>query len=206
MYLATGGLRPSECFGIEVSMVLCILPRQGIYYGLPAGVGFVAINFGEETKSNMVSRSDLILSHYTASGFSPGRWTRRLLTFEAYDDRHLFSTERHPRWSSAIFRYEYAYPYLENMRIQGEPTLAAFNDTPGRRIRDSIWSCNSWRRFLTAFLKRYHPGLNQRKATQDEIYIHQRWEHKKNHKSEAMDIHYLEFNLEERISVTYFCV
>ena len=206
LILALGGLRATENFNAPFDGAMSVPPTHGAYYGLPLGIGFVAVNFALETKTNVVKNSDLILSYYTASGFAPGMWMDRLLEFEPFDGQHLYSTRAHPRWTSKIFRTEYAYPILEEMRRGGEPTLMAFSDLPGERICDRMYSCNSWRRFLASFLRRFHPGLNKRAATKDEIYMHQRWEGEHKNRRVSIDVHYLEFNLEERICVTYFCV
>ena len=50
----------------------------------------------------------------------------------------------------------------------------AFNDEPGQRIRDKVWSCHSYRRGFNSYVSRKREG-NLRKATPQEINEHARW-------------------------------
>lgn len=128
----------------------------------------------------------------------------RLLSFEApnYSDL-LFATPKHPKgMTSGQFRSEYCWPFLELMKMEGEPTLMVFNEEPGHRIRDKVYSCHSWRRGAESFVRKLWPGLNQRAASKLEQYEHACWKLK----SEAIHSHYAELSLEDCLAITLLCV
>jgi len=205
MLLWLGWLRGGECFSLQRDDVKVIHPAEGPRHGLPLGVGYIDIRLLPETKSSPHRVADVVVSYYSASGFSLGLWMDRLLLFAPHDGASLFSTSQHPQWDSTLFRTEYAWPLLELLRIQGDPSLMAFSDTPGHRIRDKVWACHSWRRGTESFVRKHRPGLNIRAATKDEQYEHARWRRKRNQASEAIDVHYTEMELDDRLAITLLC-
>ena len=83
-------------------------------------------------------------------------------TVRAVDGVSLYSTPDNPKWDSGYYFRKYLWPLLELMRLQGEPTLMAFSDEEGKRLRDAIYSCHSYRRGSETFSKTRHPGLTKR--------------------------------------------
>jgi hypothetical protein len=206
-----GWLRGGEIFEASVDDVTVTPPSEGPTRGLPPQVGAIEFNLLLETKSDPCRVADIVITYETLSGLSLGDWMDRLLTFEPALAGRLFSSVRHPVWTSRTFREDFAWPLLELMRRSGEPTLAPFTDTPGRRIRDMIWSIHSWRRAGRSRVSRgtrhnepNPPGT--RKATSAEIYEHARWEARQQRKSEDMAAHYNQWELIDRLAITYHCM
>jgi hypothetical protein len=202
-----GWLRGGELFGIGVSDLLITHPVQGPTLGLPAGVGAVQIRLAAETKSNPTRTADVIAAFTCGSGLSLGKWLSRLLPHTNGD--LLFSTRNRRRWNSSYFRHEYAFPLLEAMRAQGEPTLQVFSDIEGSRICDKVFSMHSWRRGGRSKVTRASrdgdctpPGW--RKATTDEINEHGRW--RTRYHSETMAVHYNDWEVIDRIMITLLCM
>jgi hypothetical protein len=205
-----GWLRGGEIFEASTDDLEVTRPTEGPTRGLPPNVGAIEFNLLPETKSDPCRVADIVVAYETLSGLCLGRWVERLATFEPAIPGRLFSSQRHPVWSSRIFREEFAWPLLELMRKAGEPTLAPFNDAPGRRIRDLIWSLHSWRRGGRSRVSRgarhnepNPPGT--RRATSAEIYEHARWEVIQQHKSEDMAAHYNQWELIDRLALTFHC-
>jgi hypothetical protein len=98
------------------------------------------------TKSDKTVTVNVIIAWRCLSGLSLGKWMTRLDLFESEIPGLLFSTRKIPVWTSQHFRSDFAYPILELHRASGEPTLKAFTDQPGHRIRDKVYSMHSWRR------------------------------------------------------------
>ena len=167
-------LRGGELFGLELDSIEVISPARGPEWGLPAGVGFIDLRLRPETKSSPHKVADVVASYKSFSGLSLGKWMDRLLTFTPSDGTHLFSTPAKAQWDSNYFRSNYAWPLLELQRLSGEPTLKAFTDVEGSRIRDKVWSMHSWRRGFTSNVKRKRPH-NYRAATADELDLQARW-------------------------------
>ena len=174
LILWLGMLRGGECFSLKNDDVTLITPADGPKFGLSPGVGFVDIRLLPETKSSPHKVADIVISYKSYSGLCLGRWLRRLRHHTPVDNSHLFSTPRKRVWTTTYFRTEYAWPLLELMRIMGEPTLQAFNDVEGQRIRDKVWSCHSWRRGFTSYVKRIRQET-YRAATTVEVDNHGRW-------------------------------
>jgi hypothetical protein len=203
-----GWLRSGELFGGDRKDLTLTRPEQGPTRGLPPGVGAVEYNLCEETKSDPTRTADVIIAWETLSGLSLGKWLERLVQFEPHDGTSLFSTPTQPVWTSRYFREEYAWPLLEQMRREGEPTLKCFSLKAKKGIRDKIYSLHSWRRAGRSRVSR-RPRHNEpnppgtRLATSHEVYEHGRWE--KLGKSEDMPAHYNQWELPDRIAVTLFC-
>ena len=197
-----GMLRGGECFNLKTDSVQVIPPSQGPRHGLSPGVGFVDIRLLEETKTSPHKVADIVIAYRSYSGLSLGHWMRRLRQHTPCDGQHLFSTPRKKVWTTTYFRNEYAYPLLELMRLLGEPTLQAFSDQEGHRIRDKVWSCHSWRRGFNSFVKRKRDE-NFRAAGKHEVDNHARWQAKR---TGTMQFHYDgDADLEARLFITSLC-
>jgi hypothetical protein len=202
-----GWLRGGELFGIGRADLTVTSPSQGPTLGLPRGVGAILVRLAPETKSNPTRTADVIAAYKCGSGLSLGKWLSRLTPLERTD--FLFSTENRRRWNSSYFRHEYAFPLLEAMRREGEPTLQVFSDVEGNRICDKVYSMHSWRRGGRSKVTRTPragdsspPGW--RKATPDEINEHGRW--RTRFHSEAMAVHYNDWEVIDRIMITLLCM
>jgi hypothetical protein len=121
----------------------------------------------------------------------------------------LFSTTTTPVWTSNHFRENFAYPILELQRASGEPTLKAFSEKIGHRIRDKVYSMHSWRRAGRSRVSR-PPRHNEpnppgtRMATETEVYEHGRWQVSAS--AENMPRRYNQWDLMDRIGLTLFCM
>ena len=206
-----GWLRGGEIFEASESDMTVTPPSEGPTRGLPPLVGAIEFNLLLETKSDPCRVADIVVAYETLSGLSLGAWVQRLLTFPPAKPGRLFSSRRYPVWTSRIFREDFAWPLLELMRRAGEPTLAPFTDAPGHRIRDLIWAIHSWRRAGRSRVSRgtrhnepKAPGTRQ--ATSAEIYEHARWEARQQRRSEDMAAHYNQWELIDRLAITYHCM
>jgi hypothetical protein len=204
-----GWLRGGELFGADRTDVTLTRPADGPTRGLPFGVGAVELNLGAETKSDPCQTADVIMAWETLSDLSVGKWLERLFLFDSQDGHGLFSTKVQPTWTSKYFREQFAWPMLEGMRRQGEPSLKCFNARVGGRIRDKLYSLHSWRRAGRSRVSR-GPRHNEpnppgtREATSYEVYEHGRWERKG--ASENMPAHYNQWALPDRLAVTLLCM
>jgi hypothetical protein len=204
-----GWLRSGELFGAERKDVTLTRPELGPTRGLPHGVGAVELDLGAETKSDPCQTADVIMAWETLSGLSVGKWLERLSLFEPHDGKSLFSTKTQPTWTSRHFREQYAWPLLEQMRRDGEPSLKCFTGRVGGRIRDKLYSMHSWRRAGRSRVSR-PPRHNEpnppgtRIASGYEVYEHGRWRRKG--ASEDMPAHYNQWALPDRLAVTLLCM
>lgn len=199
-----GWLRSSEGFSLTVDDIEITPPLQGPLKGLPRGVGVVEIRLLPETKTNTAATADVIVAYTCWSGLSLGVWLERLTSFHPADGVHLFSTPLERTWSSGYFRTRHVYRHLEVLRALQDPSMAIFSDTPGHRLQDLIYSMHTWRRGADTFVQRFDPAHQRRKARLDEIYEHARWRHKQ--QGEDMHIHYREWEISERITLTQLCM
>lgn len=204
LVLWLGWLRGGEAFSLLREDIKVINPRDGARHGLPPGVGYVELRLLPETKSSPNKVADVVVSYVSKSGLNLGPWIERLLLFPAPGGSPLlFATPKHPKgMTSTHFRREFAWPYLEIMKMEGEPTLMAFNDTKGQGLRDKIYSCHSWRRGAESFVRKLRKGLNQRAASTLEQYEHARWKLV----PKSMDAHYTELSLDDRLAITLLCM
>jgi hypothetical protein len=189
-----------EGFSLTTSDITITPPSEGPTKGLPVGVGVVEIRLLPETKTNSASTADVIVAHTCWSGLSLGKWLQRLLMFQPADGIHLFSTPGQLRWTSHYFRSRHVWPHLELLRAQGHPSMAVFNDIPGQRVSDRIWSMHSYRRGANTFVQHFLPQAQSRAATTAEIYEHGRW--RLQQKKEDMSVHYRGWDVEQRICIT----
>lgn len=204
-----GWLRGGEVFNMSRDDVKITLPVDGPTLALPEGFGAVECNLGPDTKSDPTAIADVLIAFETISGLSLGRWLLRVLDHAPALPGHLLSTAANFKWTSSYFRHKYAWPLLEQQRLEGEPTLQHFSDQPGNRIRDKVWGMHSWRRGGRSDSQRpprpgevFHPL--QRIATGPEVTEHGRWRHR--YKGEAMEVHYRAWDVFQRIGITLFCM
>jgi hypothetical protein len=203
-----GWLRGGEIFEAEEEDLLVTLLQDGPSRGLPPGVGAVEYTLLPETKSDPTIVADVVTTFTTLSGLSPGKWTLRLKSFRPAIPGKLFSTATTLGWTSHHFWERFAIPLLEHMRRQREPTLRAFSNRPGNRLKDKIYSMHTWRRAGRSVVSRL-PRHNEpnppgrRKASPDEVYEHGRWAQNVN--SENMPQRYNQWDLADRLAITLFC-
>ena len=203
-----GWLRGGEIFDGNQDDLVLTLPADGPSRGLPPGVGAVEYTLLPETKSDPTIIADVVIAFSTMSGLMPGKWALRLRSFQSAIPGKLFSTRHTPVWTSHHFRHQFAIPLLEQMRLKGEPTLRAFSNQPGHRLKDKIYSMHSWRRAGRSVVSRLprHDEPNppsRRKASNDEVYEHGRWAQKVS--SENMPQRYNQWELADRLVITLFC-
>lgn len=195
-------LRGGELFNLKRDDLEVVPPDQGEEYGLLPNLGFIGARLSPETKSSPNKTADIVVSYYSASGLSLGRWISRLLMFPSSDGTSLFSTPEERRWTSGYYMRHYLWPILEHMRVQTqEPTLRAFTDQPGNRIRDKVFSIHSYRRGATSYVKKKRPET-VRAATREEQFQHARW----NLRSVDIDQHYTEWSTQDRLAITLLCL
>ena len=205
--LYTSWMRGGECFGIDREDVANYGPETGPRFGLPLGTGHIQFRLLPQTKSNPTQTADIVVARTCASGLSLGKWMDRLLAFPSYSAKgRLFSSPQKSEWNSRYFREKYAWRFLEDMRAEGEASLAAFTDEPGKRTRDKIWSCHSWRRCAESTVCKRRPGINLRAATNLEQHEHARWKWRNQAGKEPVAVHYRALELEERLALTLFCM
>jgi hypothetical protein len=204
-----GWLRSGEMFESQREDVTLTPPDEGPLRGLPEGMGAVEFSLGDETKSDPCKTADVVMAWETLSGLQLGKWMERLFAHSPSKGGKLFSTTAQPHWTSRHFREQYAWPFLEQMRREGEPTLKVFGTARGKRIKDKVYSLHSWRRAGRSRVSR-PPRHNEpnppgtRVATLIEIYEHGRWRCKG--KSEDMPSHYNQWDLADRLPISLFCM
>ena len=159
-----------------------------------------------KTKTSQDKKSDVIISYNSWSGLSAGFWVELLGQFTPADGKSVFSTPKKKKWDSHYFRTRHLFPHLEVLRAQEDPGLANCSDVPGQRIQDRFWSMHSYRRGADGFVQRKWPEVNYRAARKEEIYEHARWRIQGKGRSEEMHIHYREWEIRERVLITYFCM
>jgi hypothetical protein len=113
---------------------------------VPVSPSALTLNLLEETKSDPCQVADVVLAYTTLLGLSPGYWAHLVNKYPPERPTALFSTSDTPVWDSRHFREVYAWPLLEEMRAQGEPSLQIFSADKGGRIQDKVYSIHSWRR------------------------------------------------------------
>ena len=202
LLLWLGMLRGGECFALERRSVKIVPPHRGPEYGLPKGVGFIELRLLEETKTSPHKVADVVVAYTCSSGLSPGKWLGRLLSFPSRDGQHLFSTPKRKHWNSLHFRQNYLWPLLELQRLGGEASLKAFSQEPGHRIQDKIWSCHSYRRGFTSYVRRKRPE-HFRKAAKGELHSHARWRYQGS--IDIADLYDSDMDLEARVCFTLLC-
>jgi hypothetical protein len=172
--------------------------------GLALGTGVIELRLLPETKSNRTKVADIVIAFTCASGLSLGLWLTRLrrLSPDAAPTSALIRGSTGLPWTSYFFRTHYLYPWLHQMRTEGDPFLLAFSTTAGNRIEDKYYSMGTYRRGgRSSCTKRTNGTL---KATPAEVYEHGRWTVKQS--KENMPTRYNEFTLDDRINLTLLCM
>ena len=209
LMLWLGMLRGGENFNLKREDIAVVQPEDSALHGLALGLGFVEARLSAETKTSRNKVADIVIAFQCVSGLSLGKWMNRLLAFPDESEKGLlFSSENRAKWSSGYFRHTYLWPLLELQKLQGEPTLKAFSDAEGHRIRDKVYSCHSYRRGLTSFVARKRIQ-NIRRALEGELNEHARWRERMKAKgvaSPTMGWHYAsDMDLEARLDFTLQC-
>lgn len=195
-------LRAGEVFSLCDDDVEITEPGFGATKGLPNNVGVIEMRLQPTTKTNRTSVADLILAYECLSGLSLGKWLGRLC--HSRPDGRLFSTPACKRWTSRYFRNTWLYPLLFSQATSGEPSLRAFQDM--ETIKTAFWSMHSYRRGGRSRCQRIsrsnesaHPL--RKKASILQVYEHGRWRIR--YSSEAMDKRYNEWEVVDRIPITW---
>jgi hypothetical protein len=212
LFAYMGWLRGGEVFALEEEDLTVIPPRDGAIYGLAHQMGAILANLLPETKTDKTCVADIVIAFETLSGLSLGKWFQRVQALSTTTSTKVFATTNHPRWSSRLFRKRFAVPILDQMRRSGEPTLQIFSDEPGHRICDAVFSMHSWRRAGRSHVERApRPHVRKRrfarKASPTEVDEHGRWRTRRQPGQHvSMPILYNQWELIDRIAITYFCM
>jgi hypothetical protein len=168
------------------------------------GVGVIELRLLPETKTNRTKVADVVISYLCASGLTPGIWMNRLLSLWPHSQPNdlLIRGEDGRGWTSHYFRHHHLYPWLHQMRADGDPFLQAFTTDPGNRIEDKYYSFGTYRRGGRSASTKRSSGLQQ--ATPDEVYEHGRWTRRLS--KENMPTRYNEYSLADRINITLLCM
>ena len=198
-----GWLRGSEIFSLRTNDVKVTHPAHSERAGLPANVGAVVLTLLPMTKSNPTSAGDVVLAYTCLSGLSVGKWMTRLLSLQPAGSK-LFSTPSCSDWTSHHFRHSWLYPLLEIMRLQGEPSLQIFKNS--NDIQRAFYSMHSYRRGGRSRSQKKarsneHPHPKRRIATDAQVREHARW--KTRHVNEDMAVHYNQWELFDRVLITW---
>ena len=142
----------------------------------------------------------------TNSGFLVGQWFSFLFALmdELGINDFLFQdpvTNR--RWTSTSYRYCHLFPLLQLQKNASDPYLSKIDGSPGNTFGDRFTMFHLYRRSGRSHCRLHRPGC-QRAATTLETYLHGRWRFR-NKGREAIDLHYLEPTLEDRIYLTLLC-
>jgi hypothetical protein len=163
-----------------------------------------------QTKSNRTATADVVIAFSTLSGFSLGKWLRRL-SFVSTGSHNppgssmpLFSDPDGNPWTSALFRTQFVYPCLYQLQAGGDAYLRAFMGE-GNTINDKFWALHMYRRGARTHVGRggVHDGILFKRASKPRIYEHGRWRLKRSGMS--IDQQYNEWPYAERILITLQC-
>ena len=201
-----GWLRSGELFSLTADMVKVIDPSQGPRYGLLPKQGAVIVNLLPMTKSNPTSAGDVVVVYTCLSGLSLGKWMSRLLQF-VHPSGLLFSTPQCSVWTSLHFRSSWLLPALDVMRLQGESSLMRFSDVSA--LRQAFYGMHSYRRGGRSRVQKasrpsFNDHPNRKKASDLQVIEHGRW--KTRHRGESMTVHYNEWDLNDRVQITWLCM
>ena len=209
LLLWKGWLRSAESFNADESDFRWVVPSRGPMWDLPSGCGCIGLDLLPETKSSRSRRADVIMAWKTVSGLCLGLWLMRMVKLSPHWGKPNAKAFRSPdghQWTSAYFRKKFLYPSLRRQQAAGDPYLAQFrDDVPGQSIEDKFWSLHSYRRGSRSAVSRANQSLRTRRATNDQVYEHARWE-RKHSASEAIDVIYREWQIIDRIQITLLCM
>lgn len=198
-------LRSNEFFALTWDDVEVTPPEHYAKHGLPNDVGVVEMTLLPETKSDRTKVADVVVAYTTrASGLSLGTWIDRMKSLwpDTEGDARFIRGSDGQEWTSHYYRMNFLYPWLEQLKREGDVTLRAFSDDEGNTIPDKYYSMNSYRRGGRSHVSKRRAG--KREGTETEIYEHGRWRYKR--QLENMPTRYREFTLEDRIYVTLLCM
>ena len=200
-----GWLCTSECFGLTWPDCTLLDPSRGPEMDLPLGCGLVAFRLKPETKSNRVSRPDVIIAYKTTSGLHLGKWVYRARVHAGFANSLMFAHLNGSPWTSRYFRKVHLYPFLYSRQAHGDPYLTPFSGEPGNSIEEKFWSLHCYRRGARSHVSRGGKFGHHRfkKATHDQVYEHARW--RKRRSSEAIDVMYRAWTPIDRIKLTLYC-
>ena len=204
-----GWLRGGECFSLRRRDIVLIPPSEGLSHGLPNGVGAILLKLLPETKSSRTLRADVVIAWTTSSGLFLGRWMTLLflllenLGLGGLDERLFQNPTSHRPWDSTEYRYRHLFPLLHVQRQANDPYLSKFVGSPGHTFGDHFTMFHLYRRSGRSHCRVHRSGC-QRAATTLETYLHGRWRIA-NRGREAIDLHYVEPTLEDRIYITLLC-
>ena len=204
-------LRGAEHFTLRHCDVERTSPINGPLKGLPEGTGCIEERLNPLTKASRTRTADVVIAYITSSGFGPGIWYDRILHFSGMDDETAATSElpicrnsNGTPWNSRYFRTTYLWPSLHEQRLQGEPSLQAFDgSTPGMSIPEKFYSSNSYRRGGRTHVSKKRAGC-VRKATGTETTEHARWRTPRAQLD--MPGQYLGWSLDDRLDVTLLCM
>jgi hypothetical protein len=105
-------------------------------------------------------------------------------------------------WTSHFYRNKFLYPSLYACQASGDAFLKQFNGIDRPTIPAAFWSFNIQRCTGSSNASKKRP-FTYRAATAAEVVEHGRWHFSRS--SFDMPLAYLEWSLEDRVCVTYFC-
>lgn len=195
-----GWLRGSECFGLHGQDVDYTRPEHSHLREIPRGWGAIQLTLGPETKSNRAKCADVVMTATSGGGLSPGYWLDELEHWGGLP-KHLpvFRTPEGTIWTSQHYRNQYVYPALWHLRSQGDAALIGKSE---QDIHSLYYSLHSYRRGARTDCQRQRKGTNLKPATASQVYEHGRWN--KSRSSEAIDVVYTEWTLEDRLMLTAY--
>lgn len=210
LILWLGWLRSTETFSLTWADVSMVLPEDGPSQDLPLGMGMVLLQLLAQTKTNRSATADVVIAFTTKSGFSLGRWLRRLsfVTTGSYNPPSsslpIFCDSDGSPWSSNLFRTQFVFPCLYQLQAGGDAFLRAFVGE-GNTIPDKFWSLHMYRRGARTHVGRggTHDGVSFKKASKAQTFEHGRWRLKRS--AMAIDQQYNEWPYAERILITLLC-
>lgn len=202
-----GWLRALETFGVRWGDVALVEPADGPTVGLPTGIGVVLLTLLAQTKSSQTATADVVIAYTTVSGLSLGTWLHRLRAClnprELQPDSFVIASPSGVAWSSHHYRYTYLYPALSVLRATGDAYLRKYDGSPGKTLQAALWGFNTQRRTGRSVVSKKR-ATTSRKATPAEEVEHGRW--RLSRSSLSMPLAYLEWSLEDRFCITFFCM
>ena len=204
-----GWLRSGECFTLKREDLILYYPADAAANNLPPGLGAVLLQLLPETKSSRTVEADVVLSWRTSSGLLLGQWVCLLLSTLDQLGFHspsalLFRDPVSLRpWTSYFYRHQLLFPLLRLQRSAGDAYLSRFDGSPGNTFADNFTMFHLFRRSGRSHCRRHRVNC-LRAATPLEVYLHGRWRFR-NTGREAVDLHYVEPTLEDRIYITLLC-
>ena len=130
-----------ELFSLTKRDIELTLPKDGAIYNLPEGVGALGLKLLARTKASQTRRADVWIAHTTSSGLSAGKWWCRFLSRAGHlgAAERIFMTDSTP-WDSEYFRTTFLYPWLTEMKAQGNTYLRGYDGSYNNSIPDVFYS------------------------------------------------------------------